>query len=64
MYEFELNSTLNSLPPSKRPSIVKNWKLLDWVKIELPKETFLLAEKVVEYRGLVIISNFFVLFNN
>lgn len=48
VYELELNSSIDSNFDKS-----KQWKKLVGFNIELPKDTLLLAEKVVEYRGFV-----------
>ena len=62
IYELELDSpsncfniieNLNKEGYSSNYSTNNVWKKLDSVKIEIPKNTLLLAEKVVEYRGNV-----------
>ena len=61
VYELELKSALNCFKPDKAKNtnvnnnerFVDNWKRLSHCNIELPRETLLLAEKVVEYRGTV-----------
>ena len=56
IYELELNSHLNCY--SNSPETAEGWKKLDvnYFNIELPKETLLLAEKCVEYKGEVNLS--------
>jgi hypothetical protein len=60
VYELELNSPLNCFKSDKTNNRISNnndkfdnWKRLSFCNIELPRETLLLAEKVVEYRGTV-----------
>lgn len=51
VYELELNSPLNCFNQTKNPFYSQEWRQLSDFNIELPRETLLLAEKVVEYRG-------------
>ena len=54
IYEIDLNSQLNCYS-NNSSEIAEGWKKLDlnYFNIELPKETLLLAEKCVEYKGEV-----------
>lgn len=61
VYELELDSFCNQSTNDPSKSVqyssnrgYKNWKKLTNYKIELPKGTLLFAEKVVEYRVLII----------
>jgi hypothetical protein len=56
VYELELDSSTNCFgldesSSDNEPIFRGEWKKLESIKIVLPKETLILAEKVVEYRG-------------
>jgi cap1 methyltransferase len=59
VYELELNSSTNCFKlyteghqdPDKESQQQHKWQRLESLSIELPRETLLLAEKVVEFRG-------------
>lgn len=59
VYELEIDSPINCLnnldKKGRNNGQMKEWKRLDssLFNIELPRETLVLAEKCVEYRGAV-----------
>ncbi len=60
VYEMELKSSLNCLNGFNIENYnCEDWKILDpSFSIELPRETLILAEKCVEYKGEVILKQF------